>query len=262
MKNFVKRAIAGTPLEPVAHSVYRAVTGKSPLGQPAALPKNELYDLQTTQVMERVLAPDSNCIDVGCHAGAVLDEMLRLAPRGHHLAFEPLPDLFAKLQAKYAGRTGVTLHEAALSDSAGTSTFQHVVTNPAYSGILQRHFDRPHEDVVPITVRLERLDDVVPAGTPVRFVKIDVEGAELQVLRGAQRVLRENRPWVVFEHGLGASDVYGTRPEMVLDLFAACGLRISLLGDWLHTPGRKVLSKAAFVRQFETCTNHYFLAHR
>jgi FkbM family methyltransferase len=262
VKEIVKRLVAGTPLEPVAHWLYRAVTGKPPLGAPvpAGIALNELYDEQTTQVIRRVVQRDSNCVDVGCHAGMVLDHLLAFAPAGHHFAFEPLPDLFRALQGRYAGRPNVALYRAALSDTTGPSTFHHVVSNPGYSGILQREFDRPREKVVKINVELLRLDDIVPAGLPIRFIKIDVEGAELQVLRGAARVLRESRPYVLFEHGLKASDVYATTPQAVHDFLSGFGLRISVMSDWLEGNGR-VLAREDLVDQFQNGRNYYFLAH-
>ena len=229
----------------------------------AALPPgtdlNTLYDAQTAAILEKVLARDSSCIDVGCHQGLILDMILRLAPAGRHHAFEPLPHLFAGLKAKYAGMPNVSLHEVALSDAPGEATFQHVVSNPGYSGLLRRHYDRPDEQVVEIKVRLARLDDVLPADLPVRLVKIDVEGAELQVLQGALRMLARCKPFVVFEHGRGAADCYGTRPEQVFDLFAGCGMRLSLMGDWLQ--GGASLGREAFVDQFDAARNYYFLAH-
>jgi len=263
LKELVKRLVAGTPLEGVAHAVYRTVMGTPPLG-PAVAPavdRNTLYDAQTAAVMERVLERRSNCIDVGCHVGAILDEMLRLAPEGRHFAFEPLPDLYANLARKYAAAANVQLHEVALSDAPGVATFQHVVSNPGYSGLLKRRYDRPHEDVVEIRVKLARLDDLLPRDVDVRLVKIDVEGAELQVLRGGLEMLRRCRPFVVFEHGMGAADCYGTRPEMVFDLFADCGLRLSLMGDWLDSRGKRTLSRDAFMDEFNAVRNYYFLAH-
>ena len=226
---------------------------------PGNVDKNELYDAQTAAIMERVLDRGSNCVDVGCHAGQILDEMLRFAPQGTHYAFEPLPHLYAALEEKYAGRANVRLHPLALAAAAGETTFQHVVTNPAYSGILRRRYDRPNEEVIEIHVKLARLDDVVPKDLPIRLVKIDVEGAELGVMKGALEVLRRSRPYVVFEHGLGGSDHYGTRPEHVWDLVQGCGLKLSLMGGWLE--GRRPLRLAELVDQFEHCRNHYFLAH-
>jgi len=115
--------------------------------------------------------------------------------------------------------------------------------------------------VVEIQVRLLRLDDLLPSDLPIRFVKIDVEGAELQVLKGAVQMLRRCRPYVVFEHGLGAADCYGTRPESVFDLFTGCGLRLSLMNDWLASGGRKTLSREAFAEEFNSARNFYFMAH-
>ena len=264
MKQLIKQWVAGTPLEAPARAFYRALRGAPPLApSPPTAPVdlNTLYDQQTAAVMERVLDRRSNCIDVGCHQGAILDVMLRLASEGEHYAFEPLPHLYSALEARYATAKNVHLHEAALSEAPGTASFQHVVTNPGYSGLLKRRYPRPHEDVVEIQVRLLRLDDLLPPDLPIRLVKIDVEGAELQVLKGAVQMLRRYQPYVVFECGLGAADCYGTRPEMVFDLLTGCGLRLSLMGDWLASGGRKKLSREAFADEFNSGRDYYFMAH-
>lgn len=228
----------------------------------SAINLNTLYDSQTEAIMKRVLDRRSSAIDVGCHKGEMLDTMLRLAPEGTHFAFEPLPDLFAALVLKYVDVANVRLHKVALSESPGEAAFQHVVTNSGYSGLRRRRYDRPNEKVVTIKVRVEKLDDVLPADAAIRFMKIDVEGAELQVLRGGIEMLRRSRPFIVFEHGLGGSDFYGTRPEHVHDLLADCRLRISLMGDWLESEGEKTFSREAFAEQFDKGLNYYFLAHR
>lgn len=115
-------------------------------------------------------------------------------------------------------------NEVALDAEGGREvSFHHVVSNPAYSGLRERRYDRPNETVEIISVRSARLDDLVADGQRVTFVKIDVEGGELGVLQGGLQMLAEQRPGVVFEHGLGASDYYETRPEDVYDL---------LVGSW------------------------------
>ena len=68
---------------------------------------------------------------------------------------------------------------------------------------------------------VERLDDVLPDGVRPAFVKIDVEGAEEEMLLGAAETLRRHRPVVAFEHGRGSADVYGTTPGAIHDLL--CG---------------------------------------
>ena len=77
--------------------------------------KNLEYDRLTKLVLKKSLSENSNCIDVGCHKGEILDEILRLAPKGKHLAFEPIPELFEALKAKYQHTAKIYPH--ALSDS-------------------------------------------------------------------------------------------------------------------------------------------------
>ncbi|HEY5952014.1 MAG TPA: FkbM family methyltransferase [Kofleriaceae bacterium] len=225
-----------------------------------ALDSNSYYDRLTQLVMARALSADSTCIDVGCHTGVILREMMQLAPQGTFLAFEPLPQLFRELQQHFDDPR-VRLFDVALSDQAGSSRFTHVVSNPGYSGLRQRAFDRADETVEEIVVRTAVLDDVLAQERvgKIAFIKIDVEGAEYLVLKGAMGMLRRDRPVIVFEHGLGAADRYGHGPEQLYALLRACGLNISLLSDWIV--GRPALSDEQFQRQFHEGMNYYFVAH-
>jgi FkbM family methyltransferase len=168
------------------------------------------------------LRADSSCIDVGCHEGGFLREVLRLAPEGRHLAFEPIPHLYEYVASEFPD---VDIRRIALSDAAGTATFMHVRDLPGYSGLRRRTYPG-EQDVEEITVETARLDDVLPADFVPALVKIDVEGAEELVLRGAERTLRRHQPIVVFEHGLGAADHYGTQSVAVWDIFRDAGMRI------------------------------------
>lgn len=224
---------------------------------PVPLTKNQRYDQLTKKVMQRVLKVDSNCIDVGCHKGEILDLMLKYAPNGHHYGFEPIPVLFDALKRKYANN--VTISNIALSNKSGLVSFNYVLSNPAYSGLLRRQYDRPREEDTSITVATEMLDTILPTSFPVALMKIDVEGAEMLVLEGAKEVLKRTRPFVIFEHGLGASDVYGTTPEVVYAFFEKIGFRISLLDQWLD--GKTHFNVTGFADQFHGRKNHYFLAY-
>lgn len=257
--NRLKQLLVGTTLEPLARKVHAALTGAM-AGASEAADKSRNYDLQTLQVMRRVLRKDSNCVDVGCHQGSMLEEMLRCAPGGTHFAFEPIPGLYSGLQKKFGHLPNVHLHDCALSDTAGTTTFQHVVSNPAYSGLRRRRYDRAHEQVEEIRVETRLLDALLPGHMPVQFIKVDVEGAELQVFQGAAETIRRHRPVIVFEHGLGGADYYATRPEQVYDLLAGrCGLRLFLMADWLQD-SHPSLDREAFCRQFSTGGDYYYMA--
>jgi hypothetical protein len=112
------------------------------------------------------------------------------------------------------------VHEAALSDTSGTATFHRVRDASTRSSL---HSTGAAEDRLSVSV--ERLDEVLDAGYAPDLIKIDVEGAEGLVLRGAQATLERHRPVVVFEHGAHA-ERFGMTSEEIHDLLAAAGLRV------------------------------------
>ena len=218
---------------------------------------NFIYDKQTRKVMARVLKKDSNCLDVGANEGMFVREMLKFAPEGEHMAFEPIPELAAKVEARYPQ---VEVHNCALSDVSGWSTFQLVTNNPGYSGLRRRHYEFGEPIIKEITVRTRTLDELYPLERPLRFVKIDVEGAEYLVLRGGMRTLERHRPYIVFEHGRGAATFYDVRPEQLYDLLRKeLDMEISVMADWLEDGAP--LTRDEFIDQFVNNINYYFLAH-
>jgi FkbM family methyltransferase len=262
VKDLLRQMIVGTALEPLARKVHAAFTRERGTSSVSSVEdKNRLYDIQTLEIMKRVLQEDSNCVDVGCHQGSILREMLRFAPKGTHFAFEPIPSMYQGLRKAFGSRANLHLYDYALSDTAGTTSFQHVVSNPGYSGLRQRRYDRPHEQVQEIVVKTNLLDSIVPAHIPIRFIKVDVEGAELHVFKGAVETIKNSRPIIVFEHGLGAADYFGTHPGDIHDLLTGrCGLRLFLMAEWLESNGEASLSREAFCEQFSSGDNYYFMA--
>jgi len=218
---------------------------------------NARYDHETAEVMARILTSESNCLDIGAHAGSILRVMLHYAPHGRHVAFEPLPDFAAQLRSDFPQ---VEVCEIALSDASGPRTFEYVVRSPGFSGLRRRSYERPDEEVRTITVQTARLDDVVSAARPVALVKIDVEGAELQVLLGGVATLTRCKPFIIFEHGRGAADHYGTAPAQVYDLLVEqCNLRMNLMRRWLT--GERPISRSDFIGLYESGREFYYLAH-
>ena len=180
--------------------------------------------------MGRILRQDSNCIDIGAHRGSILGEIVRKAPRGMHFAFEPIPE-----HCRYLSRIFPTVRvfEIALSDSKGQAEFAHNVRHPTRSGFKPPLI--PDEPIETILVETDCLDSLLPASLPIHFIKVDVEGAELLVFRGAVQTLRASRPVVVFEHTPMAQRRYGAASEDVFDLLTKeCGLRVSTMPDWLE----------------------------
>jgi len=190
--------------------------------------RTERDDRAMAALMHEGLRADSVCIDVGANTGRVLSLMLKHAPAGQHYAFEPVPHLADGLRRRFPQ---ITVHAFALSDTEGVATFNYVVNVPGWSGLRQGSYPKPVE-IQEILVEVRRLDDVIPVDLPVRFIKIDVEGAELQALRGGLNTIRRCIPMIVFEYGEIHGMPYGTTPEVLYDyLTEECGLDVfSLIG--------------------------------
>ncbi len=226
---------------------------------PIAFTKNQQYDRQTNRIIRTVCTATTNCIDIGAHKGEVLDTMLKYAPSGTHYAFEPIPFMYEALKEKYQHRHNCIISDIALSDQAGTSTFNLVISNPSYSGLVKRKYDRDNEEDTTIEVKTDLLDHIIPPGHRVDLIKIDVEGGEYLVLKGAVDTIKKNKPVIIFEHGLGASDYYGSTPQQVYTLLDDCGLQISTLKNWLKKSGS--LSLSQFESLYKTNSEYYFIAH-
>ena len=219
--------------------------------------KNIQYNQQTFQIMKSVINVHSNCIDVGCHKGRFFDKMIALAPSGTHWGFEPLPNLYEQLKIRYPNPKHVVLPYA-LSDSEGQSIFKYVKNSPGYSGFRKRSYHIPFPEIIDIQVTKIKLDTVIDSKTKIDFIKIDVEGAELEVLAGAEKTIKRNKPFIIFEHGIGAASYYGTKPEDIFNFFLNCKMKIYTLKSWLHN--KPDLNKTGFVKQFHKEINYYFLA--
>ncbi len=221
--------------------------------------QNLKYDRLTGEILKKMVKPHSNCIDVGCHKGEILQTFITLAPHGKHYAFEPIPYLFERLQAIFGQRVDVFPY--ALSNTIGTTQFHLVKNAPAYSGIRKRRYDHAHPEIEIIEVVQQRLDDLIPQEITIDLIKIDVEGGEFDVLKGGTQLLKRCLPTLVFECGRGASDFYGTQPEDIFQfLTLEIGLLIYTLQDFLRN--QKALSEADFTDLFTTGKEYYFIANR
>lgn len=218
--------------------------------------RDEVYNRHTRRIMERVMSIDTSAVDVGSFRGELLREMVDVAPAGHHVGVEPMPEFAALLRERFA-HEHVQIHEVALSDTAGTATFSVVKANPGYSG-LKSHGLAP-EKITQVAVQVARLDDVLSEGVDVGFIKIDVEGAEYAVWGGAQRVVCERKPVVVFEFGLRAAQSFEVTTEMMwARVSEACGLQLHTLVAWLDDG--PPLTREAFIEMVEQNVEFYFVA--
>lgn len=170
-----------------------------------------------------LLTPEANTIDVGAHLGSQLSMFVDLAPQGSHMAFEPVPQKARWLRSKFPG---VDVRQIALCNTAGEGKFFVNVTQPGYSGL------RPHaaaNDVLRrIVVQQSTLDASTEPRQEVDMIKLDVEGAELFVLQGAEQLLARCRPTLLFESTRSAMQPYGLTPDSMYTFLSERGYRVFL----------------------------------
>jgi FkbM family methyltransferase len=174
-------------------------------------------------VLAGALPADGLYVDVGTNRGQVLAEAVRVAPRARHLAFEPIPQLAEAVEESFPA---VECRRLAQSSSAGEAEFCHFRGMDGWSG-LRRNPEISDERGRPqfIQVRVSTLDAELAERTPA-VIKIDVEGAETQVLQGGRETLARCRPLIIFEHVAAAAALYGAGPGELWDLFAELGYRV------------------------------------
>ncbi len=180
-------------------------------------------------VLASTLHADSTYVDVGANRGQILRDAVRVAPGGRHVAFEPIPALAEELASAFPD---VDCRQMAVGANPGVAEFCHFTQMDGWSG-LRRSPEVSDERGQPqyISVTVSTLD-VELAGERPSVIKVDVEGAELEVLEGGRALLTDVRPVIVFEHVGEAAALYGAAPEGVWDLLSDLGYRIfSVTGD-------------------------------
>lgn len=139
--------------------------------------------------------PSPVVVDVGANDGSYSRAALAIAPSARIIAFEPHPKSYERLKATLAPHANVSLHNVACSDiSGGLELFDYFSHDgSSHASTFREVFDRLHHAAsVSHTVPARTLDEVLEAEgvRQIRLLKIDAEGHEMRVLRGAERYLR------------------------------------------------------------------------
>ena len=148
------------------------------------------------------LQPGDTFIDVGAHIGYLsLPIAKRVGPSGKVIALEPSPTSLELLRRNVAlnGFNWVTVVDAAASDKDGLARLHMSSQSAMWNTLRQGTLD---EETGSIEVVIRSLDSLMEEhGWPsIAGIKLDVEGAELEVLRGSEKVLARNpRAFVMIE---------------------------------------------------------------
>ena len=186
------------------------------------------YEQDEIRFVRGLLKAGDSAIDVGGHIGFFAMQMAAaVGADGRVYAFEPLDanaDLLERSIAENGFGDRVCFTRVAVGAASGmaTLTFPAETLNSGGAYLL-RHGSEPlagnHKMDVPL-VALDALD----LRRPVRVIKMDVEGAEPQVLRGAARILDDDKPVILSElHAVQLERASGITAEQFLAQIAAFG---------------------------------------
>lgn len=250
--------LLGTPLQRPAEWL-RGLKGRSFHSKHPELGELALEGPRVEAALARTLRPGTNCIDVGCHLGSFLLRLVRGAPGGRHFAVEPVAYKARWLRRKFPQ---VTVLEMVAGEEDGRADFFLNDRLSSYSS-LRPHPSSAEDAMRRIEVESRRLDDVIPRQTPIGFIKIDVNGAELHVLRGARRILAEDRPAVLLECTRQGLDEFGIAPAQVYAFVTEeAGYDIFLLKDFLEGRGPISLERFAKSMVYPFEAFNYWLVSR
>lgn len=184
------------------------------------------YDLNLQLAMNQVLKPGDRFVDVGANIGMIsLHGAALVTDSGRVDSFEPNPECCTRIKEvlELNNIEHVHLHQAGLSEQPETLTLS-IITDHCGMGTLASPRDTDEEMVskifeVPVVVG----DDILMQNSmPVKFIKIDVEGFELRVLKGLKNTFKTWHPVVVTE----------------------------VVNEWLHRAGTNRTQIYQFMKQF------------
>jgi FkbM family methyltransferase len=151
------------------------------------------------QNLDRFLDPSGIFVDVGANTGIyTLKAARHFGPRGVVVAIEPFPEVMAVLQhsVRTNGLSNVRLRNFCLGDSIGTRTLWQNFGKPNSFSLVKRDPNASAFSTLAVT-----LDDLLgwEGLDALDYLKLDVEGAEREVLLGARQMIEKHRPIIQME---------------------------------------------------------------
>jgi FkbM family methyltransferase len=194
-------------------------------------------------------------LDVGANVGQFVQSMRQAGWQGQAVSFEPSQEAHGLLRANAAGDGAWSVPPRMALGSANGEAEINISGNSASSSMLQ--IEAASTQVLPLTgyiasepVPVRRLDDVMAAEWAGPYaMKIDTQGFELEVLKGAEAVLDQTAV-ILVELSLAGLYAGGARPHEVFALLESRGFRaITVTEGFSDTARNEVLQvDAVFVR--------------
>ena len=193
----------------------------------------------------------SSIVDGGANKGRTVARLLELFPQACIKAYEPIPRLARKLAKRFSADPRVVVRPAALGFAPATLSL-NVLESPTCSslltptGIRAKHADKPMGVAQIVNVDVVRLDQEL--SVPPSIIKLDLQGYELEALKGAGTLLSGVKA-VLCE--VSFLDLYAGQPlgGEVIDWMEQSGFETEgLYSPWFNEAGQLVSADALFMK--------------
>lgn len=171
-------------------------------------------------------------VDCGAHCGLW---SMQLAKRFQKvIAFEPVAknrECFISNMELIGARDRVELYQCALGEKEGYASMDTLPGSSAASRIVSVSEDQWDQT----TVTMQTLDEMLAEENIVDFIKVDTEGYELFVLRGAKETIKRCKPVMIVEQKGHGMEFHGFRKEEGIELLESWGMvrAVNMTGDWV-----------------------------
>ncbi len=172
---------------------------------PVQMPQDKLmwigtWELKFACTLHRYIQPGWICYDIGGYKGYYAG-IMALKGAKEVFVFEPMPDNAFKIKKliELNPTLPIQLKEVAISDTSGKTNFK-LMPEQTMGKLEASAFEQNKKEISQITVDCITVDDLIKSGLPQPdFIKIDVEGAEDLVLKGAMNLLQTKKPFLMIE---------------------------------------------------------------
>jgi len=196
-----------------------------------------VYDLVVSETLWRLTDPEDFAVDIGANIGYMTSILAaRMSKKGRIVAFEPHPELFARLEENVRGwncQNQIDLVNTALSETEGIRSLSmpdEFNGNEGIASLTRKILSGRSIDVLSST-----LDNVFSHPPYPTLIKIDIEGAEAELVRGGRKLLHSHQVRdIIFED-------HERQPSQTTNTLTECGYRVfkltrSFFGPKLMSP--------------------------
>lgn len=181
------------------------------------------YDLNTLILFKKLLSGGDVCFDIGANIGSISLAMANFVkPNGKVFAIEPGPEPFDRLKYNLNLNKNlaqiISLHKVGFSDKTETKYWKEIFSRG----------NAGFNDDEGIKMELSTLDDFEKHHNPqkIDLIKIDVEGMELEIIKGGIKTLSKHKPFVYYESWVNGIVEWDIKQEPIENIFKSIDYKL------------------------------------